>query len=212
MNPTRSNRSANRFANRSSNRPVLENLEGRTLFAAAPPVVTAVLDAATSSVVVTGTRQSDNISVVMNAGQLQVLSAGVSVGNFPLTGLLGLSVSGSNGHDTVLVDAGVTLPTTLLGGNGRDSLTGGSGLDLLDGGNGADLLAGGLGNDRLLGGNGKDVLDGGDGNDVLSGGRGKDQVTGGLGTDSFEGDKATEILEKEEAEVIVPPVKGKGRK
>ena len=197
---------------RPSIRPVLENLEGRTLFAAAPPVVTAVLDAATSTVVVTGTRQSDNIALVLNAGQLEVHSAGVAVNTFPLTGLLGCTVSGLNGHDTVLVDAGLTLPTTLLGGNGRDNLTGGAGADTIEGGNGMDNLLGAAGNDVLNGGNGRDVLDGGDGNDTLSGGRGKDQVTGGAGTDSFVGDKATEILEKAEEEIITPPTKGNGRK
>ena len=190
--------------------PVLENLEGRTLFAAAPPVVTAVLEGTT--VVVTGTRQSDNISVGVNGANLEVHSAGVLAGAFPLAGLTGVSVSGLNGHDTVLVDAAVSLPAHLLGGNGRDSLTGGAGADQLDGGNGKDLLAGGAGDDTLNGGNAPDVLDGGDGNDVLSGGRGRDQVTGGLGTDSFVGDKATEILEKAEDEVIVTPAKGKGRK
>ena len=210
--------------------PVLENLEGRRLFAAAPPVVTAVLDAATSTVVVTGTRQSDNISVVLNGDQLEVRSAGVVVGGFALAGLLGVSVSGLNGHDTIAVDAAVTLPTTLLGGNGHDNLTGGSGLDTLDGGNGKDVLSGfagndvlsggnghdqlngGDGDDNLSGGNGRDVLDGGAGNDILSGGRGRDQVTGGLGTDTFNDDQATEILEKAEEEVLTTPVKGKPRR
>lgn len=205
MNRTRS-------SNRHANRPVLENLEGRTLFAAAPQVVTAVLDAATSTVVVNGTRKADDISVVVDAGNLQVLSAGVAVGSFPLAGLLGLSVNAMNGHDTVAVNAAVTLPVTLLGGNGKDNLTGGSGADSLDGGNGRDVLAGGAGNDVLLGGNARDVLDGGDGNDNLSGGRGKDEVTGGLGVDTFNGDNAAEILEKAEDEVIVPPLKKRGPK
>jgi hypothetical protein len=190
--------------------PVLENLEGRTLFAAAPPVVTAVLEG--TLVVVNGTRKSDAITVGLNGGNVEVLSAGVLVSAFPAGGLTGLSVTASNGHDTVLVDAAVTLPVTLLGGNGRDSLTGGAGADTIDGGNGKDVLAGGAGNDTVMGGNASDVLDGGDGNDVLTGGRGRDQVTGGPGTDSFTGDKATEILEKAEDEVILPPVKGKGRK
>ena len=187
--------------------PVLENLEGRTLFAAAPPVVTAVLDAATSTVVVTGTRKADNITLGMNAGQLEVSSGGVLVSGFPVGGLLGVSVSALNGHDTVLVDAAVTLPVTLLGGNGRDSLTGGSGADTLDGGNGKDLLVGGAGDDHLFGGRSRDVLEGGAGNDTLSGGRGKDQVTGGLGTDTFNDDQASEILEKAEDEILTTPPK-----
>ena len=192
--------------------PVLENLEGRALFAAAPPVVTAVLDAATSSVVVTGTRRSDNISVALNGGQLEVLSAGVLVAGFPMAGLLGVSVSGLSGHDTVAVDAAVTLPTTLLGGNGKDNLTGGSGVDTIDGGNGKDVLAGAAGDDVLTGGNGRDVLDGGEGNDALSGGRGRDQVTGGPGTDTFNGDQTSEIVEKAEDEIVTPAPKRNGHR
>jgi Ca2+-binding RTX toxin-like protein len=200
------------YATRPAIPAVLENLEGRTLFAAAPPVVTAVLDAATSTVVVTGTKASDNVSVGVNAGQLQVTSAGVVVGSFPLGGLLGVSVNAGNGHDTVVVDAGIILPASLLGGNGRDNLTGGSGHDMLDGGNGKDNLVGGAGDDQLFGGNGRDVLDGGDGNDTLSGGRGRDQVTGGPGTDTFNDDKATEILEKAADEILTTPPKQHGHK
>lgn len=191
--------------------PVLENLEGRTLFAAAPPVVTAVLDPATAVVNVTGTRKADTIQIAAGAGQLTVSSNGAVVGTFDLAGLAGCAVNALSGHDTVVVDAGVTLPTTLLGGNGKDSLTGGLGADALDGGNGRDSLLGGAGNDVLAGGNGRDVLDGGDGNDNLSGGRGRDTVTGGPGTDSFNGDNASEILERAEDEVLVEPVKRRGR-
>lgn len=197
--------------NAAAQRPaVLEDLEVRTLFAAAPPVVTAALDPASSVVNVTGTRLSDNIVVAVSAGQLQVTGNGVLVDSFPLAGLAGLRVDGLNGHDTVSVDAAVSLPATLTGGNGRDSLSGGSGNDTIDGGNGRDSLLGGAGNDSITGGNGRDVLDGGDGNDTLTGGRGKDSVTGGAGIDTFSGDKASEILEKEETEVVLPPVKGHG--
>jgi Ca2+-binding RTX toxin-like protein len=191
---------------------ILENLEGRTLFAAAPPVVTAVLDPATAVVNVTGTRRADNILVAVVAGQLQVSSDGAPIGTFGLTGLAGVNVNASNGHDTVLVDAGVTLPVTLLGGNGKDNLTGGSGNDTIDGGRGKDVLSGGGGNDLLTGGTGRDVLDGGDGDDHLTGGRGRDTVTGGPGTDTFDGDNASEILEKAEDEILVAPVKGHGHK
>jgi Ca2+-binding RTX toxin-like protein len=189
----------------------MENLECRTLFAAAPAVVTAVLDPSAGLVNVMGTNQADNILVAMSGSQLSVSSNGVEIGTFGTQGLNGVTVNGLNGHDTILVDPGVSFPATLMGGNGRDSVTGGAGGDVIDGGNGRDVLAGAASNDLLMGGNGRDVLDGGEGDDILSGGRGRDTVTGGLGTDRFDGDKASEILEKAEDEVLVQPVKRHGR-
>lgn len=188
--------------------PMLETLEGRTLFAAAPPVVTALLDPSAGLVNVTGTNQADNILVARSGSQLSVSSNGVEIGTFGTQGLNGFTVNGLNGHDTIVVDSNVDFRATLMGGNGRDSVTGGSGNDVVDGGNGRDVLAGADGNDLLLGGNSRDVLDGGAGDDILSGGRGRDTVTGGLGTDRFDGDKASEILEKAADEVLVP----KGRR
>jgi Ca2+-binding RTX toxin-like protein len=188
----------------------LESLEGRTLFAAAPPLVAAVM--VDGALQVTGTRLSDDIRVGLVSGDtslLEVRSGNDVIGTFARSGVTaGIHVAGLGRHDTIVVDAAVTLPATLLGGNGKDTLTGGSGADTLEGGNGRDTLNGGAGDDTLNGGNGRDVLDGGDGNDTLSGGRGKDTITGGPGTDTYLADRATEILEKATDEVLVPPVKG----
>ncbi|HZN67885.1 MAG TPA: calcium-binding protein [Tepidisphaeraceae bacterium] len=208
-----------------SRRATLENLEGRTLFAAAPPVVTA--EVVGNELHVTGTRLSDNITVALNGSDLEVRSNDAVVGTFALAGLNGLSVDGGNGHDTIAVHGSVSLLATLLGGNGRDTLVGGSGQnhmeggngndsltggsagDELDGGNGKDVLLGMLGNDTLLGGNGRDTLDGGEGDDSLTGGRARDAVTGGLGADSFNGDRAIEVLDHVEGEVLVEPVRAR---
>ena len=167
-------------------------------------MVTAVLDPSAGLVNVTGTNLADNILVARSGSQLSVSSNGVEIGLFGTQGLNGFTVNALNGHDTIAVDPAVSFPATLMGGNGRDTVTGGSGDDVIDGGNGRDLLVGGAGNDLLLGGNSRDVLDGGDGDDILAGGRGRDAVTGGLGTDRFDGDKAREILDFAEGELLVP--------
>ena len=197
--------SARAFAKSSA----LESLEGRTLFAAAPPLVTA--DVVGGTLHVTGTRLSDVITVApsaSNPGALEVHSGTSFVGAFDTCALTAIRVEGLNRHDSIAIDAAITLPAALLGGNGRDTLVGGSGSDTLEGGNGQDVLSGGLGDDVLSGGNAKDALDGGDGADTLSGGRGRDAVIGGLGTDTYVGDKATELLDKAEAELLLPPVRG----
>jgi Ca2+-binding RTX toxin-like protein len=186
----------------------IEPLEGRALLSVAPPLVTADVLAGTLQVV--GTRLSDNIRVepsASNANAVEVHSGTSFVAAFDSTAFTAIRIEGLNGHDTILVGAAITVPATILGGNGRDVITGGSGPDTLDGGNGPDTLTGGAGDDVLSGGNAKDSLDGGDGADTLRGGRGKDRVTGGPGTDTYDADRATEILDKATDETILPPVK-----
>jgi Ca2+-binding RTX toxin-like protein len=182
-------------------RPVLENLESRTLFAA----VTAELGGPVHPILtVEGTRRSDDIAIVLVGDQVEVRSKGVAVNSFPYGDVLGITVLGKSGGDSIVVDAAITKQTFILGGNGKDVLTGGSGDDNIDGGNGKDVIAGGAGDDELAGGRGRDVLDGGDGNDTLTGGRAMDASTGGAGTDTFMGDLATEVLDKAADESLLP--------
>ena len=152
-------------------RPTLENLEARTLFAAAPAVAVLGNDGLLD---VTGSRGADDIHVALNTttNQLDVTNHGTLLGSFDLSAVTkGVRVDAGNGGDVVLVDAGITLDVTLLGGNGKDTLTGASGKDTLDGGNGKDVLVGGLGDDTLDGGNGRDAMTGGAGNDHLTANR-----------------------------------------
>ena len=151
----------------------IESLEGRRMFAAAPAPLPFVDGAGVLQVA--GTNKADVITVSLDtaAGMVNVVSG--------------------NGNDTVSITETVagefTLPVTLTGGNGKDTLTGASGADTLDGGNGNDTLFGLAGNDTLRGGNGKDTIDAGDGDDTIDGGRSKDVLTGGLGIDTFVGKK-----------------------
>ncbi len=76
-----------------------------------------------------------------------------------------------------------TLPCTIVGTPGNDTLNGTPGDDVICGLGGNDTLNGRGGNDRILGGAGNDVLLGGAGDDELDGGSGSDQLTGGAGND-----------------------------
>ena len=103
-----------------------------------------------------------------------------------------MTIGGESGNDTLDASA-MTVPVTLNGGTGNDSLTGGSGNDLVNGQSGDDRVLGGTGDDNLLGGSGRDLLDGGGGNDrlraqgfsgdTLVGSDGSDLMSGGSGFD-----------------------------
>lgn len=96
--------------------------------------------------------------------------------------IAGFVVNGGSHNDDVVVSRTVTVPTTLHGAAGRDSLTGGGGSDKIVGGPGDDLLRGHGGNDVIFGGPGSDVLKGGRGDDSLNGGPGRDLLNGGPGS------------------------------
>jgi len=74
-----------------------------------------------------------------------------------------ISVSAGGGDDKVSIARNITLPTTLNGGDGNDSLSGGGGVDTIDGGGGADRISGGLAADVLNGGAGNDTIYSADG-------------------------------------------------
>jgi Ca2+-binding RTX toxin-like protein len=127
---------------------------------------------------VVGTKADDTISVGLNATDNTKLDVNINgtVSSFALLNadstpaITGIAVLGGGGNDKITIDqtnGGITLPATLVGGGGNDSLTGAAGNDLLVGGGGDDVLVGGDGDDKLIGGGGTDSLDGGAGTNVL---------------------------------------------
>jgi Ca2+-binding RTX toxin-like protein len=83
-----------------------------------------------------------------------------------------VSIDESNGAFTD------SIPTTVRGGSGRDTLVGGSGAETLLGGDGNDSIDGNKGNDTARMGAGSDVFiwDPGDGSDVIEGQKGHDTM------------------------------------
>jgi Ca2+-binding RTX toxin-like protein len=99
--------------------------------------------------------------------------------------IAGFEVNSGGGEDEVSVAKQISIPVTMRGGPGNDTLIGGSGPDKLVGGGGDDTLVGGSGDDVLYGGPGADRLLGGPGDDVLHGGSGADTLLGGPGSDEL---------------------------
>jgi Ca2+-binding RTX toxin-like protein len=205
--------------------PVMHNhlvhaLESRTLFAAVPAAVTAVI--VDGALVINGTRGADSIGVVAHFPGTEIFDLFVNGAFTQQLGGSAIRVVGHGGDDTLSVTGGILVPVTLLGGPGNDTLTSANarvfgtgavnGPDLLDGGPGNDTLTAfdgddtllgrggndslnaGPGNDRIDGGPGRDTLLGSDGDDVLFGGRGIDTLLGSDGDDTLTGNAATDIL------------------
>ena len=100
------------------------------------------------------------------------------------TGIVGNSITGTNGGNTLNGTAG---NDNIFGLGGGDTLRGFGGDDVLDGGLGSDNLQGGEGNDTLIGGtNG--------GSDTLDGGLGDDTMIGGGGNDTYFVDSALDVV------------------
>jgi Ca2+-binding RTX toxin-like protein len=94
-----------------------------------------------------------------------------------------IEMYGLGGNDTLRLDATVSDPANLFGGDGDDRLTGALRNDYLSGGPGNDVLTGNAGNDKLIGGDGNDAMLGGANNDTLDGGAGSDSFSGADGLD-----------------------------
>lgn len=89
---------------------------------------------------------------------------------------------------------GVTVPVTLDGGLGDDTLLGGGGRDAIAGGDGADSINAGAGDDYAIGNSGDDSILGGDGVDTLTGSAGRNRLYGGNGNDRLSGSGGRDFL------------------
>ena len=135
-----------------------------------------------------GTNAADSITLRLKAGdpstlQVDVGDNGSADFKFARAKVSAITVDAAGGNDNVRIDEsnGVftdTIPTTLAGGPGNDSLSGGSGAETLVGGDGNDRLDGNKGNDLALMGAGDDtfVWDPGDGSDTVEGQDGSDTM------------------------------------
>lgn len=111
---------------------------------------------ATGTLEVAGTNGNDVISITLTGANLVVTNNGVA-SSVPAATVTRIEVTALDGDDQVTLDASVTAPATILGGNGNDQLVGGSGADTLSGGAGNDALEGGGGNDATAGDAGNDA-------------------------------------------------------
>ena len=125
--------------------------------------------------------------------QVDVGDDGSADFTFARSDLRAIDVTMGNGDDAVRIDDANgaftdTIPTTIAGGAGDDSLIGGGGAETFSGGKGDDTVDGGRGTDTATLGDGNDVFtwDPGEGSDVIDGQDGSDRMlfNGGAGADT----------------------------
>ena len=133
---------------------MIDNLEPRRLFA---------VTYSNGILTYLGTAGQDHIEAFQNTTHLVVTNNGVT-SHHKLAGLARFAVEGGDGADTLIVSSRtVTIPVSLSGGRGSDT------------------LSAALGNDTIFGGPGDDYMFGGEGNDLLDGNAGADDFLGGNG-------------------------------
>ena len=137
---------------------------------------------------VKGSHLADAIALRLKAGdasqvQVDVGDDGSADFSFARRGVSAIDVDSGRGNDSVRIDdtnGGFTdsIPTTISGGQGDDSLHGGLGAESFRGDGGNDTVVGGKGNDVAYLGAGDDTFrwDPGDGSDVIEGQDGTDAM------------------------------------
>ncbi len=137
---------------------------------------------------VQGNNRANAVALRLKAGdptrvQVDVGDDGSADFSFARSDLSAIKVRMGGGRDSVRIDDtnGAftdSIPTTIAGGGGDDSLNGGLGAETFRGGKGKDTVLGGKGNDIAYLGRGNDTFrwDPGDGSDVIEGQRGRDTM------------------------------------
>jgi Ca2+-binding RTX toxin-like protein len=167
---------------------LLEALEPRRLFAAAP-------------VTINGTAGKDYITVATTTDLHVVVTVNGTPTDYP-EGTPGFVILCGDGDDTLVVSPG-TLGIyadgglgndKMVGGDGPDTFLGAAGKDQIYGGGGNDKLNGAGGNDKVLGEAGADRLYGGEGNDYIDGGSSGDRIYCGNGLDTALGQSGNDVI------------------
>ena len=158
---------------------------------------------------VTSTNGNDTVTLNLNGSQIRLSDDG-KITLIPAASITSIEIDAGNGNDKITGDDAITVPTTILGGPGNDSLRGGGGTDFLSGAGGNDTMDGGLGADTMFGGSGIDTVtyasrtnpvtvtiddasndgEAGENDDV---GSGVENVIGGSGDDSIVGKRRKQL-------------------
>jgi Ca2+-binding RTX toxin-like protein len=118
---------------------------------ALPAAAATVTDAVTNGTLkVVGASGNNVIALTTDGTNIDITANGNSLAPVPLAGLNGIRVKGGSGNNSISVAQAITLPATLRGHGGADTLVGGGGDNVLIGGGGNDSLVGGADTNLLV--------------------------------------------------------------
>jgi hypothetical protein len=121
---------------------------------------------------IVGSTGNDTISLTTDGTNIDISADGSTLTPVPLAGLSDILVNGRGGNNSISVASGITLPATLHGHHGADTLMGGGGDNVLIGGGGDDSLVGGADTNLLIPGLQNTFSSTPSGNATLNGGTG----------------------------------------
>jgi len=156
------------------------------------------------ALIISGTDGGDGITVSANPVTNAVIvdfGDGTLPQRFDATTFTTISAFLGAGDDQFSVSPGsptpATLPLTVEGGRGADTITSGPAADSLSGGGGNDTVNAGDGNDIIVGNHGNDFVNGQRGNDTEDLGAGDDTTTWlpGDGSDTIDGEHGQDALD-----------------
>lgn len=133
------------------------------------------------------------IQIYGSASNVRTVVDGVSTNWGPPSDFTGIIVHGGDGADYIRAK-NISLPMTVYGGAGDDTITTGDGDDYVDGGLGNDAINTQGGNDYAYGADETDTIFGGSGDDTLTGGPGRNELWGEDGDDLLNGSNRPDIL------------------
>lgn len=151
---------------------------------------------------VTGTEANDTI-VLEIVGNNIVVKVGGASKSFTKSTVTQVFVEGRGGNDSITLAENL-VGSSVVGGEGNDTIIGTANSDSLYGNDGDDVISAGGGNDYCYGGAGDDNINtgsaknfawGGDGNDRLNGSGGVDRLYGEGGNDRLYGQGGDDYLD-----------------
>lgn len=143
-----------------------------------------------------GDANANTMQVTLNEAtqMIDVRLDGDPAESFAVAQVQRLEVSGLDGNDNISIDDDLTIPASVNGGLGNDTIASGGGNDTIRGAEGNDFINAGLGDDSVLGGEGNDTIKGRGGADEIDGGNGDDSLAGTTGNDTLDGEAGSDFV------------------
>jgi hypothetical protein len=150
--------------------PMFESLESRQFLSSVTlsgSILTVNGDSNTTRLAVSYNSSANTVTGSTSSGAVKTVSK---------SQVSGIRIVGGLRSELISVTSQLSIPSTIQGNGGNDTIWAGSGRDSISGGSGNDQIHGRGGNDIIFGRDGNDWIDGGAGTDAANGEAGSDKL------------------------------------